>query len=290
MQTINSLNLYFLISATLLTLAALAWLLYPLLKRSNSTANISRRALNTALYRDQLAELERDRTDGNLAAADYDQATAELQHRLLQDAAVADAIPDAARPAKRTAFALTILLPLGAALLYLWLGHPAAINPPTAQQQITSAQIDDMVAKLAARMEENPNDLKGWIMLARSYKALHRFDEAVNAFERSISLGGGENPDLLADYADMLAMRAGGNLEGKPLELVKRALALDPKNIMALALAGAAAYNRQDLVETTRYWESLLKILPPDSEDAKSLTATLAKIREKGGSAGSLTR
>ena len=88
----------------------------------------------------------------------------------------------------------------------------------------------------------------------------------------------------------MLAMRAGGNLEGKPLELVKRALALDPKNIMALALAGAAAYNRQDLVETTRYWGLLLKILPPDSEDAKSLTATLAKIREKGGSAGSLTR
>ncbi len=272
----------FLIAAALLALLALAWLLRPLLRRATSGQGTSRQALNTTIYRDQLAELERDRTSGSIAAADFEQARAELQRRLLQDAAVADEALAAPRPEKRTALALALLLPLAAGLLYAWLGNPAAMQPRAAQHQIAAGQIDEMIAKLAARLEKNPQDTQGWAMLGRSYKALGRFEEAENAFVRAGDMVN-DDPVLLTEYADLLAVRANNSLEGRPMELVRKALQLDPANTMALALAGTAAYNRQDFPEATRYWERLLELLPPESEDARGLTATLAEIREKSG-------
>lgn len=270
----------FLSAAVVLALVALAWLLYPLLWRKSATPSASRQALNTAIYRDQLAELESDRANGTLAEADCEQARTELQRRLLQDAAVADVIPAIAAPARRTALALGLLLPLAAALLYAWLGHPAAMQSVRTQHEISAGQMEEMVAKLAARLEKEPNNPQGWAMLARSYKAMNRFEDAEKAFQRAGDIINGE-PQLLCEYADLLAVRANGNLEGKPLELVKAALKLDPALPMALALAGTAAYNRQDFPEAIRYWEQLLNALPPESDDAKSLTATLDEIRGK---------
>ncbi len=275
-------NMSFLGISAALCLVVLALLLRPLLRRRNAAPGASRQALNAAIYRDQLSELERDRASGSLATADFAQAQAELQRRLLQDAAVADVVPTPSRPAWRTAIALGLALPLAAAALYLWLGKPAAMQQEQAGHQVTAEQIDKMVAALAARLEKNPDDIKGWAMLARSYKAMRRFDEAERAFAR---LGDAlyADPVLLAEYADLLAVRANGQLEGKPLELVQKALKLDPDNTMALALAGTAAYERHDYPEAARYWDRLYKLLPPDSEDAKALAATLAEVREKSG-------
>ncbi|MBI3523120.1 MAG: c-type cytochrome biogenesis protein CcmI [Betaproteobacteria bacterium] len=282
-------SISFLIAAALLALLALAWLLRPLLVSRTADSGASRQALNTTIYRDQLAELERDRAADSIAVADFEQARTELQRRMLQDAAVADETPAASatlRPARSTALALVLLLPLSAGLLYAWLGNPAAMRPVVAQRQVTAAQIDEMVNKLAARLEKNPQDTQGWAMLGRSYKALGRYDEAEKAFARAGDAVNND-PALLTEYADLLAART-NSLEGKPMQLVQRALQLDPTNIMALALAGTAAYNRQDFPEATRYWEILLKKLPPESEDAKGLTATLAEIR--GKSAGPVAK
>ncbi|MFA7269207.1 MAG: c-type cytochrome biogenesis protein CcmI [Sterolibacterium sp.] len=274
-------SITFLSAAALLALLALAWLLRPLLWRSAPAPTASRQALNTAIYRDQLAELEIDRINGTLADADCEQARAELQRRLLQDAAVADVLPAAASPAKRTALALVLLLPLAAGLLYAWLGNPAAMQGARTQHGVSSGQMEEMVAKLAARLEKEPNNPQGWVMLARSYKAIQRFEDAEKAFQRAGDLVNSD-PQLLCEYADLIAVRT-GDLEGKPLELVQAALKLDPNLPMALALAGTAAYNRQDFPEAIRYWEQLLNKLPPESEDAKTLTATLDEIRAKSG-------
>ncbi|MBP9712627.1 MAG: c-type cytochrome biogenesis protein CcmI [Sterolibacterium sp.] len=275
-------------AAALLTLAVLTWLLYPLLNagRERSTS-ATRRALNAAIYRDQLADLENDRALGHLAEADYAQARDELQHRLLQDTALADTAPAPApnthpTPATRSALLLALFLPMAAVGLYLWLGHPAALQPPAVREQITSAQIDDMVARLAARMEKNPDDLKGWMMLARSYKALHRYDDGARAYERILALGG-KDANILADYADLLAARAEGKFDKHMLELLDEALKLDPDNTMALALAGSAAYNRQDFAATARYWDKLLTQLPADSDEARSLSAALEEVHAKRG-------
>lgn len=275
-------SISFLAAAAVMALIVLAWLLRPLLRRAQAADGASRQILNTAIYRDQLAELERDRAEGSLAESDFEQACVELQRRLLEDASVADTQPLATHSAKRTALTVALLLPLSAALMYAWLGNPAAMEPGTPQHQLSAGQMDELVAKLDARLAKSPDDPQGWAMLGRTYKALGRFDQAEKAFLRAGDLMN-QDAVLLAEYADLLAVRANGNLVGRPLQLVKQALQLDPENFMALALAGTAAYNRQDFPEATRYWGQLLKLLPPDSEDAKSLGATLADIGAKGG-------
>lgn len=278
-------NIIFLSAAALLLLAVLALLLRPLLRRAAPPATASRQALNTAIYRDQLAELERDRAAGSLSESDFDQSRAELQRRLLQDAAVVDVAPSPSHPAWRSAIALSLALPLAAALLYAWLGNPAGLKPPQVQQpghEVTQAQIEQMVAALAARLEQHPEDVNGWVMLARSYKLMRRFDEAEKAFSH-IGDALNSDPVLLTEYADLLATRAGGNLTGKPSALVDEALKLDPENPKALWLAGTAAFNRGDYLGAGRYWESLLKLLPPESEDAKSIAAAIAEARQKSG-------
>ena len=280
-------NMSFLGLAVALFLIALAFLLRPLLRRAAAAPTASRRDLNTAIYRDQLSELERDRSSGSLGEADYTQAQAELQRRMLADAAEADIAPSPFRPAWRSALVLALALPLVAAALYVWLGNPAAMQPGQQPGQqpghdVSSAQIEQMVATLAARLEKTPDDIQGWSMLARSYKAMGRFEEAEKAFAH-VGAAINSDPVLLAEYADLLAVKAGGNLEGKPLALVNQALQIDPASTMALALAGTAAYNRNDFPAAAGYWERLQKLLPPESEDAKSIAAAIAEAREKGG-------
>lgn len=267
----------FIIAAALLTLAILALLAYPLLRRKPAGA-ATQRQLNAAIYRDQLAELEGDFAEGSLSADDYAHDREALQRRLLEDAAEAEVPVAIGGGGTRTALALLVLLPLGAAGLYAWLGTPAAMEPVVAQHAAGQDELERMVAGLAARQEKNPGDLNGWVMLGRSYKAFGRFDEAVKALERAMPLIE-KDAALLAVYADTLAAQAGGNLEGKPRQIFERALKLDPDSVMALDLAGTAAYERKDFGAAAGYWERLRKLLPADSEYAKSLDAGIAEAR-----------
>ena len=267
--------------AALISLLALAVMLRPLLWRAGSRPAASRRALNTAIYRDQLDELEKDRASGNLAETDYAQAQQELQRRLLEDAQQADIAPVLKRPSWQGLVLLAVALPTAAFVTYLTLGNPRA-QQGVAAHSISSDQVEQMVAALAARLERNPNDPSGWAMLARSYKAMDRLDDAAHAFERM-----GEalytEPSMLAEYADILAVQANGRIDGKPLQLVQKALQLDPNHMMSLSLAGTAAYDSGDYTMALHYWERLYKLLPPDSPDAQSVSATLDEIRAKAG-------
>ena len=276
----------FLFAAIALIGATVLILLRPWRSSGGRADATSTQELNTRLYRDQLAELDRDLATGTLAAADHAQARADLQRRLLEDVAQTEAV-DAAPGARRTSLVLAIALPVAAAGLYAFLGSPAALLPqaPAVAGAPTPQQVEQMVAGLAARLEKNPDDPKGWSILARSYHAMGRFAEAEAAFER-IGAELQRDPVLLADYADTLAERAGGSLEGKPLELVQAALRLDPENGMALSLAATAAYQRQDYALAAGYWERLLPRLPPDSDEARWLQNMLASIAAGGPAAG----
>ncbi|KYC28912.1 Cytochrome c-type biogenesis protein CcmI [Sterolibacterium denitrificans] len=274
-------------AATLLTLAILLWLLYPLVRNERQArvaAVATRRALNAAVYRDQLEEVERDRASGELAEADYLQVRDELQRRLLQDVAADEAPAGAMHAAWGGRLAIILLLPLSAVLLYLWLGSPASLQPQAnsgGHEQISTAQVEELVTQLAARMEAQPDDPRGWLMLARSSKALHKYEQATKAYERVLALGAGNNADVLADYADLLAVQAGGSLEGRPRELVEQALKLEPDHMMSLALAGSAAYTRDDYPATLDYWGRLQQLLPADSEEGRSLATALEEVRAK---------
>ncbi|MBI4988766.1 MAG: c-type cytochrome biogenesis protein CcmI [Rhodocyclales bacterium] len=269
----------FLIAAAVLLALTLLFLILPLVRQRAAGAEASRNAINAGIYRDQLAELDRDFASGSLNQTDFEEGRRELQRRLLEDAGGDGSASASPRPARRSALLIGLTLPIAAAALYFALGNIPALSPESAQPpKVTAQQIEEMVAKLAARMEQNPDDPKGWIMLARSYKAMGRYEESTRAFGKAEKLVG-TDPNLLTDYAEALALSTGGSLRGRPSELIARALKLDPEFPDALVLAGTAAYEREDYAAAVAYWERLLKQLPPDSEDAASLSESIKKAR-----------
>ncbi|WOB06593.1 c-type cytochrome biogenesis protein CcmI [Piscinibacter gummiphilus] len=267
----------FVLAAALLVAVTLVVLLRPWNRKPKAAAG-STSDVNAGIYRDQLAELDRDLAAGTLSAEDHAQARAELQRRLLDDVSATDTPAVTTGGMKHTVLVLALTLPLAAAGLYTWLGTPAALDP-LARAAPTQQNVEKMVADLAARMEKNP-DPRGFVVLARSYRAMGRLPEAEAAFER-IGPALQENATLLAEYADVLASRAMGNLEGKPMALIDQALKLEPENPMALSLAATAAYNRSDYAQAITRWQQILRVVPPDSEDARWLNDAIAKTREQ---------
>lgn len=273
--------------ATLLTLLAVVWVVRPLLSPAAPTG-VSSQGVNTAIYRDQLEALERDLARGAISQTDYEATKDEVQLRLLDDTAE----PLVAAPiirkyfwnGQRTAAVIAVLFSLGAAGLYGWLGTPAAINP-VATQKVNDDQVAKMVNTLADRLKANPDDPKGWAMLARSYKVMGRFDEAEQAFVKAGNVVNND-PNLLVDYADLLAVRANNNIEGRPLEMVNKALSLDPQHPMGLMMSGVAAYRRSDYKAAVTQWQKLLLLLEPGSSDAQQVENDIADARSKAGLPG----
>jgi cytochrome c-type biogenesis protein CcmH len=268
----------FIVAAALLVTAVLAIMLPTLWRAPRPSSAVDRRQANLAIFRDQLAELERDLREGLLAPADFEQARSELQRRLL-DEVVPEGAPQARTGARKTALALLVAIPLAASAGYALLGNPQALDPLRTQARVSPQQIEEMLGKLADRLKSNPDDSKGWVMLARSYKALGRYAESVEAYSHGGALVDGD-PALLADYAEVQAQVNGGSFAGKPLELLARALKLEPEEPQALFLAGAAATDRHDYPAVADYWGRLLLQLDPASEDAKSLAAAVDKARQ----------
>ena len=268
----------FLLAAVLLVLVILAILLPPLLRMPKASSAVDRREANLAIFRDQLSELERDRNEGALVEADYDQAKSELQRRLLDEVQPETNPQKQTRGGRKTALALLIAIPLAAAAGYLILGKPQALDPMQTQARISPQQIEAMLDKLVEKLKKNPDDPKGWVMLARSYKALGRYVESAEAYSHGGALVEG-NAVLLADYAEVLGQLNGGNFEGKPSDLIARALKIDPDEPQALFLAGAAATDRRDFAAVADYWGRLVVQLEPGSEEAVALQAAVAKAR-----------
>lgn len=278
-------TLFAIFAALLLALVA-AFILPPLwlgIRSNDQMAN--RKVANLAIFRDQLAELERENNAGTLAESEYESARLELQRRLLEEVepedAAALATPAIAGSSRKTAVALLVLMPILALIGYALLGNTKALDPTqtAAPPQMTAEQIDGMVAKLAERMQANPDDMKGWLMLARSYKTMGRYEEAAQAYGKAEKLVN-EDPDLLASYAETLAMANGKGLQGKPRELALRALKLDAKHPHSLFLAGAAALEAGDNKQGIAYWETLLPDVEPGSEIDQMLRSGIEKMKQ----------
>lgn len=275
--------LFWVIGAALAA-GVLALLLRPLLAKG-AEGPVSRTAANVSIYRDQLRELEADLAAGTLTQPDYERARTEIEARLLEDVRVPDS--PVRRPAGRwAALMVGAAVPILAVILYVAIGNPAAVQgDPNA---VSAAQIEDMVARLAARLRENPEDAEGWKMLGRSYAVLGRFNEAADAYAKA-AVRTPRDAQLLVDFADVLAMARGQRLEGEPEKLILRALDLDPDNLKGLALAGTAAFARRDFVGAAAYWERMLPHVPPESEDARAIRENVAEARKLAGAAKELS-
>jgi cytochrome c-type biogenesis protein CcmH/NrfG len=174
------------------------------------------------------------------------------------------------------------LLPALAVGLYLQLGNPKALQaqaeaaPAPAGAEVGPEQVENMVARLAARLKTQPNDAAGWRRLVRSYETLRRFELAADAYRHLLALEPND-PDLLVDYAVVLGMSLDHSLSGAPLAQIQRALAIDPNHLQALALLGSAALERGDAANAIKPWKRILALVPADSDIGKSISASIAK-------------
>ena len=282
----------FYIAAALMLAVALGFVIVPLLRGGGAAraGRIADTESNVAIYRQQRHEILDEFESGVLTTQERDDALAELTlragHEVVKD--VAGQMP-AADPATAQVrpwawvVGVAVLVPLLTFGLYATLGSPdfaklAAAGTPDAPA-FSDKQIVGMVDTLAEKMKNNPNDAQGWALLGRSQRVLERWPQAAQAFERANQLSPND-AQLLADYADVLAMTQQGNLNGRPFDLIVQALKADPENKKALALAGTAELNRRNFGPALGYWERLQKLLPAGSEEQRQIDATIEEIRQ----------
>lgn len=253
--------------AVLLAALLVAWLLWPARRREHARGRVSTREVNISIYRDQRRELDADLAAGKLAQEDYERSRREIERRVLEDVAAAEA------PARgRTLWPAVAVIPLMAIAVYFTVGSPRLLDP--AQAPVTAQQVEAMVARLAAKLRDNPDDTDGWKLLGRSYAAMGRFPESADAYARAATKAP-RDAQLLADFADALAMARGQTMRGEPEKLVLRALQLEPENLKALALAGTAAFERKDFDAAARFWQRMLPLVPADGEDARTIRSNV---------------
>jgi cytochrome c-type biogenesis protein CcmH len=263
------LNAFWIIAA-LMTAAALYAVLRPLLRAGNGDPRLS--------------ALEAAHRAGVLDAQEYASKRAALS--------AGDAAP-AAPPSRALTLGLALLVPLATFGIYRQIGDLRALDSTmmaaaavATHAASTDAQAPDMeqaVAGLAAKMAENPDDVEGWVLLGRAYKQMQRFTESRDALAKAIALAP-EQPDVMVEYAEALAMAAPERrIEGEPRALLEKALAANPQHQRALWLLGISDAQAGDAAGAVRRWETLLPLLPPDSEVAKSVGEQIAQARAEAG-------
>ncbi len=271
----------FLIIAAAMVLAALAVVLPPLLGRGRGSAE-TRQELNVAIFRERITELDQDLAEGAIDEAHYQEARAELERDLLEDTATAEGATQGSGAGRWFAVAVAVALPLIAGSAYWMLGAHQLIGTTPVRAAAGSGggmpSVEEMVARLAQRMEQTPDDAAGWVMLGRSYLAMDRYEDAVKAYEKAYALEG-DQPQLLADYAEALSMAAGASMAGRPLEMIKTALTLDPNNTKALWLTGIAAFQAGEYATAIGVWRKLVALLPPDSDNVRMVNDAITRAQ-----------
>ena len=252
----------------------------------------TRRASNLAILREQVAQLDAELAAGSLDVDQHRAAREDIERRVLEETDQVGAVTAKAMPLNTTAerpwkiaWVLALGVPLLVTTLYSQVGSPQAIDAPPAPSvaslgadNVTDEQVEELVKKLAAAIEQKPDDLAGWTLLARTYAVLQRFPEASKAYARASALAPND-AQLLADHADVLAMLQGQKLSGEPARLVTRALQIDPKNVKALALAGGAAYEAGQYPQAIEYWTLARQMTPSGSPFSENLDRSLVDAR-----------
>lgn len=250
--------------------------------------------------RRKLQQIEARHRNGELAGDVYAAEKARLE-RALVDQVLGEPAADGkpARTSGRLFASLAVFVVAVAGTGYWWTGSPGLAGG--AAQEASSASPADAAAhaenerkfaqavdELAEKMKQRPEQAEGWALLARSYVRLGRLEPALDAFKKAVALRG-DDAALLVDYADVLAVANGRNLAGEPSQLIARALALEPDNLKALSLAGAAAFDRKDYAGAVQHWERVVQLSPPGSPYLPELQSGIDEARRQGGIAPGAT-
>jgi cytochrome c-type biogenesis protein CcmH len=268
---------------SLITIALLILILPLIRKKPLVVSDVEQR--NILIAREKLKELKRQFEDGELSKQQYDEQFQELELSLKNDLESIER-QQTVTQGRWVIGVLLILIPAASLMLYFDLGDPGAITKQVKQQQWiqqqqqAEANIQKMVEGLAHRLQQNPNDTEGWLMLGRSYLYLKRYQAAAEAFAQAARLQP-DNAEVLLQYADTLAATTGGKLTGKPRQLIDRALQLEPDNQTALWLSGLAKVEAGQLHQALKDWQKLAALVDKQSQSYSKLVGLIQALQEK---------
>jgi len=262
----------------LMTAAAIFAVLLPLVLGVRAQTGGS----EAAVYKDQLAEIDRDVAAGLIGAAEADAARVEISRRLL---AAADQTRDpplrSSTRLRRSAAVLSLVgLPVLAAAVYLPLGSPRLGDFPLAQRAHApdpSQPLDALVAQVEQHLEKNPTDARGWNVLAPVLVRLGRFDEAVRAYRNAITYGG-ETAERRADLGEVIAAVAGGVVTTEAKAEFERARALNADDPKSNYFLGLAAEQDGRSADAASIWRVLLAKAPQDAPWRPLVEAALTRV------------
>ncbi|MFQ5935274.1 MAG: c-type cytochrome biogenesis protein CcmI, partial [Acidiferrobacterales bacterium] len=276
---------WLIVSVMLIT--ALVFVL-PFLMGSRRVASQTSKDVNVAVYKARFTELKVDVDNGTLTQEQFEQARRELERGLLEDVAGDDEKQPAERVAVNTwgAVITALAFPLLAFGLYVTLGDSKMITlSPDMQGRMAAEQpaddthsVEEMIAKLRDRLRQQPNNVDGWMMLGRTYVVLDRYGEAVAAYAKAHEIAG-DDPAVLVDYAEALALANGNRVSARAEQMAERALTLDTNNEKALWLIGLAAAQRGDAQRAVEHWQRLHALLPEGSQEAQTMATFIARAK-----------
>jgi len=264
----------------LMTAAAIFAVLWPLGQAANAQAGS-----DLEVYRDQLDEIERDRAAGLIGAAEADAARIEVSRRLIAAADAAEfthALPIGSPLWRRRALTVgaVVLLPSMAAAFYLALGSPQLPGQPLAERVREAHQgrsIASLVSEAEAHLERNPNDIRGYEVLAPVYLRMGRFADAVSARRKLLTLGG-ESAGRQSDLGEALVAAANGVVTAEAKFAFERAMVLDPEELKAKFYTGLAAEQDGDRRKAAEIWSAMTKNAPADAPWIPMVREALARV------------
>ncbi len=271
----------FWLSAGLLCLVAVSFLLIPLLRGRKVQAEEDRTALNVTLYQERLRELEQQHRAGTLDGVQLQAARDEAARELLADTEGSD-VRQARRLGRVVPLLAVVLVPVLAVVLYMQWG---AIDK--VEQARTFAgephSIEEMTARLEQAVQNNPESAEGWYFLGRSYMAQQRAADAARAFGQAVKVAGRE-PELLGQWAQALYFAADKQWSPQLDALTSEALKADPEEVTSLGLLGIAAYEEQRFADAIGYWERLVAVLPEGDPSRQAIAGGIERARQELGS------
>jgi cytochrome c-type biogenesis protein CcmH len=277
--------------AAVLAVAVLVIMLWPLIKRRGDD-NAPREAYDINVYKDQLLEIDADLERGLLSEDQGEAARTEIKRRMLAAADSSDAVKEPAASGSNGLLiaAISLFVPVGAVLLYLNLGNPDQPDQPLAERKANTMtaqseqdqEILEATAKLAQHLKSNPDDLRGWRLLGRTYLTQGRYGDSAAALGSAYKLAG-DDPDVVVDYAEALTLAAQSKVTDQSRDLFNKVLSLDPTNPKSRYYLGMYAVQHGDIRGAMQEWVDLAAMSPPDAPWLQILDQQIERAAEESG-------
>lgn len=282
-------TIFWIITAAMIGVA-LAFIV-PSLVRKSALQVSDRDRQNVVIARERLAELNSEHAAGSLSDEEYEQTKLELEQALLIDLDAGDetkAATDAGKGGWLGLLVATLFVAVVTVSVYLYLGTPQLIDPEAMQAQQSEQElpsIEEMMTALVERLKENPEDAEGWYLLGRTYMAMQDYQKAAFAFDKLNQLVS-DQPSIMLALADALAMASGGDMQGRPAELIRKAVTLAPEDQTALWLAGMVEDQSGNHARALEHWRHLKPKLSDDPEATQQVDRLIAAAERKQTASG----